>query len=36
MVLGEHALATYHDGETRSIVTARDILPRRPELLTIL
>ena len=33
MVLGEHALATYHDGETRSIVAARDILARRPELL---
>lgn len=34
MVLGEHALATYHDGETRSIVAARDLLERRPELLT--
>lgn len=34
IVLGEHALVTYHDGETRSIVTARDILARRPELLS--
>jgi magnesium transporter len=34
LVLGERALVTYHDGETRSVVAARDILLRRPELLT--
>ncbi|MEO5987692.1 MAG: magnesium transporter CorA family protein [Candidatus Eisenbacteria bacterium] len=34
IVLGEHALVTYHDGETRSIASAGDILLRRPELLS--
>jgi magnesium transporter len=33
MVLGERFLVTYHDGSTRSIAAAHDVLPRRPELL---
>ena len=34
MVLGERFLVTYHDGSTRSIAAAHDVLPRRPELLS--
>ncbi len=34
LVVGERVLATYHDGETRSVVRAHEVLPRRPELLT--
>jgi len=34
MVLGERFLVTYHDGSTRSIVAALDVIARRPELLT--
>jgi len=33
MILGERYLLTYHDGTTRSIAAAHDVLPRRPELL---
>jgi magnesium transporter len=33
MVLGERFLVTYHDGTTRSIAAAHDVLPRRPDLL---
>ncbi len=33
IVVGEHFIATYHDGETRSIAAAAAVLPRRPELL---
>ena len=34
IVLGERFLITYHDGSTRSIAAAHEVLPRRPELLT--
>jgi len=34
IVLGERCLVTYHDGTTRSIAAAHDVLPRRPELLS--
>jgi magnesium transporter len=33
IVLGERFLISYHDGATRSIAAAHDVLPRRPELL---
>jgi magnesium transporter len=33
VVLGERFLVTYHDGTTRSIDAAREVLPRRPDLL---
>jgi magnesium transporter len=33
IVLGERFLVTYHDGSTRSIAAAHEVLPRRPELL---
>ena len=33
MVLGERFLVTYHDGSTRSVAAAHEVLPRRPELL---
>jgi magnesium transporter len=32
-VLGRHWLATYHDGETRSVTAAAEVLPKRPTLL---
>jgi magnesium transporter len=31
---GQRYLVTYHDGDTRSIAAASEILPRRPELLS--
>lgn len=34
MVLGDRLLVTYHDGTTRSIVAAREVILRRPELLS--
>ena len=34
IVLGGRFLVTYHDGSTRSIAAAHDVLPRRPELLS--
>jgi magnesium transporter len=34
IVLGERFLVTYHDGTTRSIAAAHEILPRRPQLLS--
>ena len=34
VVMSERCLVTYHDGSTRSIASAHDVLPRRPELLT--
>jgi magnesium transporter len=34
LLVGERFLVTYHDGETRSVMAARDVLPRRPELLS--
>lgn len=34
IVLGACFLITYHDGTTRSIAAAHEVLPRRPELLT--
>jgi magnesium transporter len=34
VVLGERFLVTYHDGSTRSIAAAHEVLPRRPELLS--
>ena len=34
VVLGEHFLVTHHDGSTRSIASAHEVLARRPELLT--
>ncbi len=34
VVLGERFLVTYHDGSTRSVAAAHDVLPRRPELLS--
>lgn len=33
MVVGAHWMVTYHDGMTRSVATAMELLPRRPELL---
>jgi magnesium transporter len=33
IVLGERFLITYHDGSTRSIAAAHEVLARRPELL---
>jgi magnesium transporter len=33
MVLGEHWLVTYHDGSTRSIASAHEVIARRPALL---
>jgi len=33
MVVGDHWLVTYHDGSTRSVVAAMDLLPKRPSLL---
>lgn len=33
IVLGERFLVTYHDGSTRSIAAAHEVLSRRPELL---
>ena len=32
-LLGEHFMVTFHEGETRSISEAREVLPRRPDLL---
>lgn len=34
MVVGEHWLVTYHDGETRSVAAAAALLARRPTLLS--
>jgi len=34
IVLGGQWLITYHEGTPRAIAAARDVLPRRPELLT--
>lgn len=34
ILLGQGFLVTYHDGPTRSVAAARDVLLRRPELLT--
>lgn len=34
IVVGERWIATYHDGETRSVMSATTLLPRRPGLLT--
>lgn len=33
IVVGAHALVTYHEGDTRSITAAAGVLPQRPELL---
>jgi magnesium transporter len=33
LLVGQHFLVTYHEAPTRSITAAREILPRRPELL---
>ena len=33
ILVGEHVMVTYHNGETRSVTAAREILARRPELL---
>lgn len=33
IVVGAHAILTYHDESTRSIVAAHEVLPKRPELL---
>ncbi len=33
LLVGEHFLVTYHDGTTRSVAAAHDVLPRRPDLL---
>jgi magnesium transporter len=33
LLAGPHFLITYHDGETRSITAAQEVLVRRPELL---
>ena len=32
LLVGEHFLVTYHDGSTRSIAAAHELLPRRPGL----
>jgi magnesium transporter len=34
VVLGQHCMFTHHDEATRSVDAAREVLPRRPELLT--
>lgn len=34
IVAGPNWLVTYHDGETRSVAAAREILPKRPALLS--
>lgn len=34
VVLGERFIVTYHDGSTRSVAAAHEVLPRRPELLS--
>ena len=33
LLVGQHFLVTYHDGTTRSVAAAHEVLPRRPELL---
>ena len=33
MVVGDRWLVTYHEGDTRSVISAEDLLPRRPALL---
>jgi magnesium transporter len=33
LLVGKHFLVTYHDGATRSVAAAHDVLSRRPELL---
>ena len=33
LLVGERFLVTYHDGTTRSVAAAHEVLPRRPELL---
>jgi magnesium transporter len=33
LLVGHHFLVTYHDGSTRSVAAAHEVLPRRPELL---
>jgi magnesium transporter len=33
VVVGRHFLITHHDGPTRSVDTAHEVLPRRPDLL---
>jgi magnesium transporter len=33
LLIGERFLVTHHEGVTRSVVTAEEVLPRRPELL---
>ncbi len=33
LLVGERFLVTHHEGTTRSVVTAHEVLPRRPELL---
>ena len=33
ILVGPNFLVTYHDGPTRSVTAAREVLPRRPELL---
>ncbi|MEQ1832326.1 MAG: magnesium/cobalt transporter CorA [Candidatus Eisenbacteria bacterium] len=33
IVVGEHWIVTYHEGETRSVAAARAVLPKRPALL---
>ena len=34
ILVGQRFIVTYHDASTRSITAARDVLPRRPELLS--
>jgi magnesium transporter len=34
LLVGERFLVTHHEGDTRSVLTAAEVLPRRPELLT--
>ena len=34
LLVSEHFLVTYHDGTTRSVAAAHEVLPRRPDLLT--
>ena len=33
IVVGDHWIVTYHEGETRSVAAARTVLPKRPALL---
>lgn len=33
LLVGQHFIVTYHDGATRSVTSAREVLPRRPDLL---